>query len=37
MLEYIREVIVPFVGGVRQQLGLPDDQPAAAIFDHSKG
>ena len=37
MLEYIREVIVPFVGAVRQQLGLPDDQPAAAIFDHLKG
>ena len=37
MLQYIREVIVPFVGSVRQRLELPDDQPAFAIFDHFKG
>ena len=37
MLQYIREVIVPFVGSVRQRLELPDDQPALAIFDHFKG
>jgi len=37
MLQYIREVIVPFVGSVGQQLELPDDQPTFAIFDYFKG
>ena len=36
-LQYMREVIVPFVDGIRQHLDLPDDQPALAIFDHFKG
>ena len=37
MLEYIRDVIVPFVDSTRQRLELPENQPALAIFDHFKG
>ena len=37
MLEYIQEVIVPFVDNRREALGLNNDQPALAIFDHFKG
>ena len=37
MLQYIRDVIVPFVDSTRQRLELPEDQPALAIFDHFKG
>ena len=36
MLEYLQKVIVPFVDRVRQDLGLEDDQPALAIFNHFK-
>ena len=37
MLQYIRDVIVPFVDSTRQRLELPEDQLALAIFDHFKG
>ena len=37
MLQYIREIIVPFVDNTRQRLELPEDQPALALFDHFKG
>ena len=37
MLEYIQEVIVPFVESKCEALGLNNDQPALAIFDHFKG
>ena len=36
MLQYIRDVIVPFVDSTRQRLELPENQPALAIFDHFK-
>ena len=29
-------MIVPFVDRVHQDLGLEDDQPALAVFDHFK-
>ena len=37
MLQYIREVIVPFVDRKREDLSLGDDYPALAVFDHFKG
>ena len=37
MVEYIKEVIVPFVDSTRQRLELAEQQPALAIFDHFKG
>ena len=37
MLQYIRDVTVPFVDSTRQCLELPENQPALAIFDHFKG
>ena len=37
MLEYIQEAIVPFVNNRREALGLNNDQPALAVFDHFKG
>ena len=36
MLQYIRDVIVPFVDSTRQHLELPEDQLALAIFSHFK-
>ena len=37
MLQYIKEVIVPFVDRKREDLNLDADYPALAIFDHYKG
>ena len=37
MLEYIREIIIPFVDYKRESLELSKDHPALAIFDHFKG
>ena len=37
MLQYIREIIAPFVDNIRQCLVFPEDQPALALFDHFKG
>jgi len=37
MLEYVRNVIVPFVECKRDMLGLDVQYPALAIFDHFKG
>ena len=37
MLEYIREVIIPFVKHKWVLLELSEDQPALVIFDHFKG
>ena len=37
MIDYVNDVIVPYVSGVRGRLGLGDDQAALAIFDHFKG
>ena len=37
MIEYINEVIVPYVDGKREDLDLSDDYPAVAIFYHFKG
>ena len=37
MLKYLNEVIVPFVKGTRKELGVDEQQPALAIFDHFKG
>ncbi len=36
MLEYIEEVILPFVEKTRKNLGVSANQPALAIFDHFK-
>ncbi len=33
MLEYVDNVLVPYVSTTRQKLGLADDHPALAIFD----
>ena len=37
MLEYVQEIIVPFVEHKRESLGLSKDHPALALFDHFKG
>ena len=37
MLQYIKEVIVPFVDRKREDLNLDADYPALAVFDHFKG
>ena len=37
MLEYINEVIVPYVDWKREDLDLSCNYPAVAIFDHFKG
>ena len=37
MLEYIDNIIVPFVDRVRKHLKLGKDQAALAIFDHFRG
>ena len=37
MLEYIKEIIVPFVDHKRESLELSKDHPALALFDHFKG
>ena len=37
MIEYINEVIVPFVDQKRDDLDLSGNYPAVAIFDHFKG
>ena len=37
MLQYIKEVIVPFVDRKHEDLNLDADYPALAIFDHFKG
>ena len=36
MLQYLNEVIVPFVKGTRKGLEVDEQQPALAIFDHLK-
>ena len=37
MVDYINEVIVPYVDRKRDDLNLSCDYPAVAIFDHFKG
>ena len=37
MREYIKHIIVPFVNSKRNELKLPSDQPALAIFDVFRG
>ena len=37
MLEYVQEIIVPFVEHKRESLGVSEDHPALALFDHFKG
>ena len=37
MLEYVNNVIVPYVGKVRNDLGVEVSQSALALFDHFKG
>ena len=37
MLQYIHNVIIPFVDQSRQGIGADEQQPALAIFDHFKG
>lgn len=37
MLEYIEDVIVPYVKRVREDLDTDEDQAALALFDHFKG
>ena len=37
MKEYIEFIITPHVHGKRNELNLPSDQPALAIFDVFKG
>ena len=37
MLRYIDKIIVPFVKEKREELGLDENQPALAIFDHFNG
>ena len=37
MLTYIRDIIVPFVDRVGEDLGTDDSQAALALFDHFKG
>ena len=37
MLQYIEEVIVPFVDKTKERLGFDSNQPSLAIFDHFKG
>ena len=33
MLEYLKNIIIPYVTSTRQGLDLPEDQPALALFD----
>ena len=33
MLEYLENIITPYVSSTRQALNLPEDQPALALFD----
>ena len=37
MLQYISDVIVPFVSRVRHDLGVGKEQAALAIFDRFRG
>ena len=37
MIEYINEVIIPYVDWKRDNLDLSGNYPAVAIFDHFKG
>ena len=37
MLQYIQDIIIPFVNETRQNIGADEKQPALAIFDHFKG
>ena len=37
MREYIERIIVPYVNSRRNELKLPTDQPALAIFDVFRG
>ena len=37
MLQYIQDIIIPFVDKTRQNIGADEKQPALAIFDHFKG
>ena len=37
MLQYIHNVIIPFVDQTRQRIGVDEQQPALAISDHFKG
>ena len=36
MLQYIREIILPFVDNTREHLEFPEGQPALALFDYFK-
>ena len=37
MLEYVEDVIVPYVKRVQNDLGVDDSQAALALFDHFRG
>ena len=37
MLQYIENIIVPYVNQAREDLGLQKEQAALATFDHFKG
>ena len=37
MMDYVRSILLPYVGAKRKELKLPDDQPALAIFDQFRG
>ena len=37
MINYIEDIIAPFVDAKRQELGFDESQAALAIFDHFKG
>ena len=37
MVGYIMEIIVPYLSGQRELLGLADDQPALVIIDNFRG
>ena len=37
VLQYIQDIIIPFVDETQQNIGADEKQPALAIFDHFKG
>ena len=34
MINYINDVVIPYIGGVRSRLNVDNNQTALAIFDH---
>ncbi len=37
MIEYLEDIIIPFVAKTRENLGVGPSRPALAIFDHFRG